>query len=92
MGPGDEATIQFDASSAKALPPGWKRDFLLYTDGWIKDSDLNTAYGTAVEPLPFHGIKSYPYAPGESYPRDAEHERYLRDYDTRVIKRGSGHP
>lgn len=92
MGPGDEATIQFDASSARALPRGWKRDFLLYTDGWIKDSDLNTAYGTAVEPLPFHRIKSYPYAPGESYPRDAEHERYLRNYDTRVVKRGMQHP
>jgi hypothetical protein len=92
MGPGDEATLQFDASSATALPKGWKRDFLLYTDGWIKDSDLNTAYGTAVEPLPFHQIKSYPYAPGESYPTDAEHERYLREYDTRVVKRSSTHP
>jgi hypothetical protein len=92
MGPGDEATIQFDASSARALPPGWKRDFLLYTDGWIKDSDLNTAYGTAVEPLPFHRIRSYPYAPGDSYPRDAEHERYLRDYDTRIVKRSSQRP
>ena len=52
MAPGDEATIEFDASSASALPPGWKRDFLLYTDGWIKDSDLNTAFGTTVGPAP----------------------------------------
>jgi hypothetical protein len=87
MGPGDEATIQFDASSANSLPKGWKRDFLLYTDGWIKDSDLNTAYGTTVDPLPFHSIKSYPYARGESYPTDAEHERYLRQYDTRLVRR-----
>jgi hypothetical protein len=83
MGPGDEATIQFDASSAKSLPPGWKRDFLLYTDGWIKDSDLNTAFGTTVGPLPFHGVRSYPYAPGESYPTDARHQRYLEEYETR---------
>ena len=89
MGPGDEATIQFDASSAKSLPPNWKRDFLLYTDGWIKDSDLNTAFGTTVGPLPFHGVKSYPFASGEAYPTDAQHQRYLKEYDTRVVKRTS---
>jgi DNA-binding SARP family transcriptional activator len=83
MGPGDEATIQFDASSANSLPRGWKRDFLLYTDGWIKDSDLNTAFGTTVAPLPYHSIKSYPYAAGEQYPTDAPHQAYLRDYETR---------
>ncbi|HYS69998.1 MAG TPA: CRTAC1 family protein, partial [Gemmatimonadaceae bacterium] len=86
MGAGDEATIQFDASSAKSLPAGWKRDFLLYTDGWIKDSDLNTAFGTTVGPLPFHGVRSYPFTAGDSYPTDAAHQRYLREYDTRVVK------
>jgi len=87
MGPGDEATLQFDASSAAAIPKGWRRDFLLYTDGWIKDSDLNTAYGTTVEPLPFHAIRSYPYAPGESYPTDPAHRRYLEAYQTRRMGR-----
>jgi tetratricopeptide (TPR) repeat protein len=87
MSPGDEMTLQFDATSEKTLPRGWTRDFLLYTDGWIKDSDLNTAFGTSVEPLPFHAIKQYPYAPGESYPTDSAHQRYLRDYNTRLIRR-----
>lgn len=86
MGPGDEATIEFDAASAKSLPPGWKRDFLLYTDGWIKDSDLNTAFGTTVGPLPFHSVRGYPYAAGDVYPTDEQHQRYLRDYETRVVK------
>ena len=86
MGPGDEATIEFDAASAASLPAGWKRDFLLYTDGWIKDSDLNTAFGTTVGPLPFHGVKAYPYRPGEAYPTDRQHQRYLQEYDTRVVK------
>jgi hypothetical protein len=85
MAPGDEATIEFDASSATTLPKGWKRDFLLYTDGWIKDSDLNTAFGTTVGPLPYHAVKSYPYAPGDAYPTDSAHQRYLRDFDTRVV-------
>ena len=87
MGPGDEMTVQFDASSASALPPGWKRDFLLYTDGWIKDSDLNTAAGTTVDPLPFRGMTEYPYGPSESYPKDAERQRYLREYHTRQSSR-----
>jgi len=86
MGPGDEATIQFDATSASALRPGWKRDFLLYTDGWIKDSDLNTAFGTKVAPLPFHGIKSYPYSSADAYPTDSRHRQYLDRYNTRVVK------
>jgi len=87
MGPGDEATIQFDASSATSLPAGWKRDFLLYSDGWIKDSDLNTAFGTTVSPLPFHRVRSYPFGAAEGYPTDPQHQRYLRDYDTRIVKK-----
>jgi hypothetical protein len=85
MGPGDEMTVQFDASSHGALAAGSKRDFLLYTDGWIKDSDLNTAFGTTVGPLPFHQIREYPYARGESYPNDTEHQRYLEAYNTRRV-------
>lgn len=87
MAPGDEATLDFDE-----LPPppaGWKRDFLLYTDGWIKDSDLNTAFGTTVEPLPYHAIHSYPYGPGDAYPTDSAHVRYRREYNTRVVSRSA---
>ncbi|HMG71531.1 MAG TPA: FG-GAP-like repeat-containing protein [Gemmatimonadaceae bacterium] len=87
MGPGDEATLEFDASSAKALPLRWKRDFLLYTDGWIKDSDLNTAFGTTVGPLPFHKIESYPFAPADAYPTDAVHQNYQRHYNSRQVGR-----
>jgi hypothetical protein len=87
MAPGDEATIAFDASSEVALPKGWKRTFVLYTDGWIKDADLNTAYGQTVEPLPFHANKSYPYEPGEAYPSDSARDAYRRAYNTRVVKR-----
>jgi hypothetical protein len=87
MAPGDEATVQFDAVSAGTPPPGWRRTFLLYTDGWIKDADLNTAFGNTIEPLPFHAIKEYPYASGESYPTDSARQRYRRDFNTRVVKR-----
>jgi hypothetical protein len=87
MAPGDEGTVEFDAASASPPPLGWRRTFLLYTDGWIKDADLNTAFGNTVEPLPFHAIKAYPYAPGESYPTESVHQRYLREYNTRLVKR-----
>jgi Tfp pilus assembly protein PilF len=89
IAPGDEATIRFDASSAERIPRGWTRDFLLYTDGWIKDSDLNTAFGTSVGPLPFHAIRSYPYQAGDAYPADSVHRRYLREYDTRRVSRSA---
>ncbi len=87
MAPGDEVTVEFDAASASSPPPGWRRTFFLYTDGWIKDADLNTAFGNTVEPLPFHAIKEYPYAPGEAYPIDSAHQRYLQEYNTRLVKR-----
>jgi hypothetical protein len=85
MVPGDEVTVEFDAP-ADAPPPGWTRTFILYSDGWIKDSDLNTANGTTIGPLPYHAIKSYPYAAGDAYPADSERQRYLREYNTRIIK------
>lgn len=85
MAPGDEMTLEFDAESAESLPKGWTRDFLLYTDGWIKDSDLNTAYGTTVEPLPYHAMTAYPYARGERYPTDSVHVRYLHEFQTRSL-------
>jgi hypothetical protein len=86
MVPGDEVTVEFNAP-AEAPPSGWTRTFILYSDGWIKDSDLNTASGTTVGPLPYHAIKSYPYAPGDAYPADSARQRYLREYNTRIIKR-----
>ncbi|MFN2571765.1 MAG: FG-GAP-like repeat-containing protein [Gemmatimonadales bacterium] len=88
MVPGDEATVEFAVPSLQP-PPGWKRTFLLYSDGWIKDSDLNTADGTTIAPLPYHAIMSYPEPPGASYPADSAHQRYLREYNTRGVGRSS---
>ena len=87
MAPGDETTLSFDAGHVPALRPGWRRDFLLYTDAWLKDSDRNTAMGGTVTPLPFHGMSRYPYGPDEAYPTDAAHTRYLETYITRRVGR-----
>ncbi len=58
---GDEISIQFDASHLPPLPPDWSRDYLIYTDGWIKDGDLNTAFSKTVDrstALPCHDFVS----------------------------------
>jgi hypothetical protein len=89
MGPGDEATIAFDASRTPQLQPGWTRDFLLYSVGWVKDSDLNTATGNTVSPLPFHDMSRYPYGPDEVYPDDADHRSFLSEYNTRRFETGA---
>jgi hypothetical protein len=44
---------------------------------------LNTAFGTTVDPLPFHGARGYPYAAGEAFPTNAQHQRYMSEYNTR---------
>jgi Tfp pilus assembly protein PilF len=86
MNAGDEVAVEFDAAELPPLPAGWSRDFLLYTDGWIKDGDLNTGAGQTVEPLPFHAQSRYPYGAGEGYPEDELHRAYRREYNTRYVR------
>ena len=85
MNSGDEITIKFDASSLPKLPDGWSRDFLFYNDGWLKDGDLNTARGQTVDPLPFHGMTSYPEGAEGKYPISDELNSYIKEYNTRKV-------
>lgn len=85
MNSGDEMTVYFDAGTLPPLQAGRKRDFLIYSEGWIKDGDLNTAHGKTVNPLPFHAMTKYPYADDEFFPTDAEHLDYIRQYNTRKV-------
>jgi Tfp pilus assembly protein PilF len=82
---GDEITLEFDAISVPDLKSGWKRDFIIYTNGWLKDGDLNTACGQTVEPLPIKGMSRYPYSSEESYPDKKEYRDYLKKYNTRKV-------
>lgn len=89
MAPGDEMTVEFEPAAAglAADPPdGWTRTFLLYTNGWIKDADLNTATGQTVEPLPFQAQSAYPPPPGEAFPDGPAHRAWHEGYNTRVVK------
>ena len=85
MNAGDEISLEFVASDLPGLPENWRRDFLFYNDGWLKDGDLNTAHGQTVEPLPFHGMSAYPYGFGDAYPTDSDYIEYMNMYNTRTV-------
>jgi FG-GAP-like repeat/Tetratricopeptide repeat len=87
MGSGDELRLLFPAASMPRLKAGWRRDFLLFVDGWAKDGDANTAFSQTVEPLPFHGMSAYPYPASEHYPNTLLHRQYRDTYNTRPALR-----
>jgi Tfp pilus assembly protein PilF len=80
---GEGVKLEFDARLLPALRSGWVRDYFFFADGFEKDLDFYAAHAFTVEPLPKHGMKPYPYAPGEEYPLDREHLGYELDYNTR---------
>ncbi len=80
---GEGVKLDFDASALPALPAGWVRDYFFFADGFEKDMDFYAADAFTVEPLPKHGMKPYPYAPGEEYPSDVSHTQYELEYNTR---------
>jgi hypothetical protein len=85
--PGDEIALSFDARALRPTPPGSTRTFLLHADGFSKEMNLHSSSPDVVEPLPFHGMPDYPYAPPHAYPRDAAHREYLARYNTRIVGR-----
>jgi tetratricopeptide (TPR) repeat protein len=85
--PGDEIALAFAAAAYPPLPDGWTRTFLLYADGFSKEMNLSSATPDRVDPLPFHAMRSYPYGPGEHYPRSPAHVDYQARYNTRVVGR-----
>src|SRR5690606_29334557 len=83
MGAGDALALRFDAQGLPPLPEGWRRDFLVFLDGWAKDRDPNTLEALNVEPLPFHGMSGYPYRADESFPDTPEHRAWRAEWNTR---------
>ena len=82
---GEEITVTFDAAELPDLTPGWVRDFVLHTDGWLKEGDLNTATAATIEPLPFHGMDHYPYGSESRFPGTVVHKEYRNAYNTRWV-------
>jgi hypothetical protein len=86
MGPGDEVTLRFPVDGLTPVRPGYRRSFILRADSYCKDMDLYSAYPDTVEPLPFHGMRRYPYGPDEEYPTDETHQEYRRRFNTRFMR------
>jgi Tfp pilus assembly protein PilF len=84
---GDEIQVDFDARALPALPNGWKRTYLVFSEGFGKDMDINSARPDTIGELPFHGMKSYPYSMGDRYPTTSRHEEYLKNYNTRTVNK-----
>lgn len=82
---GDETTVEYDAEKLPLLKKGWKRDYLINSVGWVKDGDINTAFGSTVLPLPFHGMKSYPPSKEDAYPDNPDLQEYNKTYNTRIV-------
>jgi hypothetical protein len=82
---GDELRLRFPEQGAP--PAGWKRDYVMVGDGWIKDGDYNTVYSKTVLPLPYHGMKDYTMPPGslEDDPAYKLHPDDWQQYHTRYV-------
>jgi tetratricopeptide (TPR) repeat protein len=82
---GDEVRLRFTAPPPP--PAGWKRDYVLIGDGWIKDGDLNTVFSKTILPLPYHGMKNYAVPPGqlEDDPAYKLHPADWQNFHTRYV-------
>lgn len=83
FGSGEEVVMDFDNSALPPLPAGWKRDYLFYANGFVKDMDFYAADAFTVAPLPFHRMGTYPTPPKSGYPENKSSLDYLLEYNTR---------
>ena len=86
MNAGDELRLRFTAPGPP--PAGWRRDFVLITDGWVKDGDFNTAHSKTVGPLPAHDTPDYDPDASPALEDDPVYQRYQDDwrkYHTRFV-------
>ena len=86
MNAGDEMRLRFEAPP----PPeaGWRRDYVLIGDGWVKDGDFNTTHAKTVGPLPSHDQPVYdPEASAvlEDDPVYRRHEDDWLNWHTRYV-------
>jgi tetratricopeptide (TPR) repeat protein len=89
FGSGEEIATEFDAARLPALPAGWKRDYLFYANGFVKDMDWWDASPFTVAQMPFHGMSRYPYPETETFPDDGDAFSYELNWNDRF---DSGQP
>jgi len=85
--PGDEIALTFDAGAVPPAPVGFTRTFLLHVDGFSKEMNLHSASPDVVAPLPFRGMREYPYDPADAPARSEAHLESQETYNTREVAR-----
>ncbi len=83
LGSGDEVALDFDPQTLPKLASGWKRDYLFFADGFVKDMDFYASDGLTVDMLPFHQMPAYPYSARVSYLSSKQRLDYVLNYNTR---------
>ena len=83
MNHGDEIALEFP--EPPPAPEGWSRDYLIYLNGYMKETVLQDPLLSKLDPLPYRAMPGYPYQPPAAYPDGPEYRTYLRDYNTRVL-------
>ena len=83
-GPGDEVTVEFDATALPPVREGWKRSFVLRSWGYCKDNAPTTVSAGQVGPMPYRAMPRYPYDPAKEPPPLAVRE-YDAEWNTRPV-------
>jgi tetratricopeptide (TPR) repeat protein len=82
---GDELVLKFPA--LPAVKKGYKRDFVIIGNGWIKDGDLNSVYSKTLLPLPTQSSNDYSRRPTtlEEDPVYQKNSKDWVDFHTRYV-------
>ena len=85
MNAGDELVLKFPA--LPEVKAGWKRDFVIIGNGWIKDGDLNSVFSKTLLPLPTHATNDYTRPPNglENDPVYRKHRKDWLKFHTRYV-------
>ncbi|MCD9184908.1 MAG: FG-GAP-like repeat-containing protein [Pyrinomonadaceae bacterium] len=78
---GDEFVLKF--KQLDTPEQGKTYTFLLFADGYSKEMDINSGSPNTVFPLPFKGMKKYPYDTDEVFPMTEEKRRVYEETLTR---------
>jgi tetratricopeptide (TPR) repeat protein len=87
VGPGDELRLEFETRPLSTLPEGWTRRYVLRSVGYCKDADPATVSSDSVLPLPWRGMKTYPFGQDGERPMDPAYRAYLREFQIRNVER-----
>ncbi|MFC1487122.1 CARDB domain-containing protein [Thermoproteota archaeon] len=83
---GDKISLKYPIENIPSLQDDKERSVFFFVACWFKDPPWNWGYGFdfTVEPLPFRNMTGFPYTDAESYPYDAEHKAFIKQYNTRT--------